>query len=71
MALKLGERNIRTPLDSTASIIPERQTTLVAKELYCRHTTAWQTMPSSLQQYTREMKWWEAKAEELKQTGIR
>lgn len=48
MALKLGERTVRTPLDSTDSIIPERQTTLVAKELYCRDKTAWQTMAGFL-----------------------
>ena len=48
VALKLGEKTVRTPLDSTDSIIPERQRTLVAKELYCPHTTAWQAMPGSL-----------------------
>lgn len=37
VALKLGESTVRTPLDSTDSIIPERQTALVARELYCRH----------------------------------
>ena len=44
MALKLGERTVRTPLDSTDSIIAELQITLVAKELYCRDKTGWQTM---------------------------